>query len=211
MTANLDAQRREGPDDQRREAIVRDAGSARPEDYLTAQQQLAEVKATKCKPFPAFGVLLTTYMYVETLPARIGVCRAIEIEILTPIELIKDDLLDPLRRAMLHHRDWFRTFKQHPLTDKKKTHQAAELLRRPKVTFPDERNEYLQEALREDHIAALREECQNNPGRREAHIRTHLKKAADRAIQRLKKQPDRDTAAPKGWRKEARARLDELI
>lgn len=210
VTANLDAFRRQDPKSKHFEAIVRDAENVRPEDYLRAQKQLADVKADKCEPFPAFGALLTTYMYVETLPMWIGVCRATEIEILTPIELIKDDLLDPLRRATIGHRDWFRTFKQHPLTDKRKTHQAAELLRHPAVILPDAPNTFLQEALRDDQLADLRKECRKRPNSRNEVIRHYLNKAADRARLRLKKQMS-DPTPPKKWREEARQLIDRLL
>jgi len=210
VTANLDAFRRQDPKSKHCEAIMRDAENIRPEDYLRAQKQLADVKADKCEPFPAFGVLLTTYMYVETLPTWIGVCQATEIEILTPIELIKDDLLDPLRRAMLGHRDWFRTFKQHPLTDKRKTHQAAELLRHPAIVLPDAPNAFLQEALCDDKIAELREECRKRPNSRNEVIRHYLNKAADRASLRRNKQKD-DPTPPRKWREEARQRIDQLL
>ncbi len=208
VTAGLEAIRRQSPESQRDEELVRQP-EPDPAAYMAAWKRLDDIKAEPREPFPAHGILLATHVYIRMLPDARS-CWLTELDLATPLEFVNNDLLAEVREIALRQRDWFREFKQHPLTSRAAIHREAGALRKPEGLV-DDPYDHLQQALRPDLVSKPREQCRRRPYERETLITRHIEQAGDRARQNRKRAGLPPSPSTKEWTKEARRLLNKQI
>ena len=163
------------------------------------------------KPLPAYGLLVTTRIYIESGKSEYPIESMPEFSLSGDLEFAKGELLAKAQGVIRAHRDWVRaqTTTQHPLTASRNIHMAA------KGSFASSMAkrrtpEYFDYARTAVESAPLILFARLRGDRLEQAISKHIAKAHKRVYQR-RKTNGVAVAPPSGWAKEARARIHFIL
>jgi hypothetical protein len=165
---------------------------------------------TRRDALPAKGLMVTTLVFVRTGgfdEFALFYDGTPEVHLAGPADLTTDSLWDAAGKVARRHRNWLReVFGAHPLADRKLAYSARKgAFQAGPRRHSEAHFDYLAEALANtDHLSASR--CPD-PRERSLRITKHLNRAYHR-VKRRRERAGMDPSQPRGWRAEARRRLE---